>query len=84
MLGAIKDLLNSEKAVASGIVSITSTVLTAIGAMTIDQWIDFNKWVLTVYVAGKTITSGVAMATNRKAETKTTIEAEIKTDAEPK
>lgn len=55
MLGALINLLNSEKAVASGALVICATVLVALGQMTVVDWQDFTKWVLGIYVAGKTV-----------------------------
>lgn len=65
MLGAIKDLLNSEKAVAGGAIVICATVLVVCGYLPIADWKDLVQWIFVTYVAGKTVTSGVAMLTKK-------------------
>lgn len=65
MLGAIKDLLNSEKAVAGGAIVVCATVLVPLGYLPIGEWADLVKWVFGFYVAGKTATSGIAMLTKK-------------------
>ena len=50
----VKNFVNSEKAVAVGLLVIGATVLAAIGTMTIEQWMGYTKWMATVYVGGKT------------------------------
>lgn len=55
MLGALKSLLNSEKAVAGGVLIICATVLAIAGNMQTQQWIDYTTWIFGIYVAGKTV-----------------------------
>lgn len=68
-MGAIKNLLNSEKAVALGVLIIAATVLTAIGEMSIEMWTEYTKWIALFYIGGKTV-QGVATAVTdaRKSE----------------
>lgn len=67
MLGAFKNLWNSEKAVAVGMLVIAATVLTALGDMTIEQWTEYTKYLVTVYVGGKTIQGVTEAWANRTA-----------------
>ena len=60
MLGVVKNFINSEKAVAVGLLVVAASVLAALGKMSIDQWIDYTKWMATVYVGGKSIQGAVA------------------------
>lgn len=61
----IKDLARSEKAVVSLGVLIAATVLCALGHVTVEQWLEFAKWVLLVYVGGKSV-QGAASALARR------------------
>lgn len=65
-MGAIGNLANSEKAVALGVLVLAATVLTGLGRMTIQQWMDYTQVLAIAYVAGKTV-QGVsdAVATRR-------------------
>lgn len=62
-----KNFVNSEKAVAVGLLVIGATVLAALGKMTVEQWMSYTKWMGTVYVGGKTahgIAATIATAKN--------------------
>lgn len=59
-LGALKNLLNSEKAFAGGVLIICATVLVAVGDMSISDWQDYTKWIFGIYVFGKTTQGAVA------------------------
>ena len=65
-MNVLKNLLNSEKGVFVLALIIGATVLAALGHMTIDQWIDYTKWMATIYVAGKTV-HGAASAIGGRA-----------------
>lgn len=65
MFGAIKDLLNSEKAVAGGAIVVCATVLVALGMMTIAEWKELVQWTFAFYVGGKTLTSVAAIVTKK-------------------
>lgn len=60
-MGAIADLLKSERGLFAVALVIAATVLAAMSIMTVDQWQDFAKFVLTVFTAGKTVTSTAAI-----------------------
>ncbi len=57
---AILDLLKSERGILTILLVIASVVLSAIGVITPQQWLDYTKWIFVTYVAGKTITGAVA------------------------
>jgi hypothetical protein len=52
-------LINSKKAVAGAALVVCSTVLAAMGKLTMDQWTEYTKWIFIVYVGGETA-NGVA------------------------
>ena len=62
-MGAIKALLNSEKAVTGGVLVIAATVLVAIGKMPVSMWGDYTQLIFGVYVGGKTVQGAVAAIT---------------------
>lgn len=55
----ILGLINSKKAVAGGALIVCSTVLAALGKLTMDQWTEYTRWIFIVYVGGETA-NGVA------------------------
>lgn len=67
-MGAIKDLLESERGLVAIALIIASTVLFGVGNLTNDQWISFVKWVFAAYVAGKTVSGSVALVANRTSQ----------------
>ncbi len=66
----VKNFINSEKAVAVGLLVIGATVLTALGDMSIVQWTDYTKWMATLYVGGKTAHGVAAVIVNGKTTAK--------------
>jgi len=67
MLQVIKNFANSEKAIASGVLVIASTVMVALGKMTVAEWQSYTQVLLGIYVGGKTIQGGISAATGHKA-----------------
>ena len=67
MLNVIRNFIGSEKAVALGVLMIVASVLAALGKMTIDQWIDYSKWMAAFYVGGKAIQGAAASVSGAKA-----------------
>lgn len=61
MLNVVKNLANSEKAVAVGMLIIAASVLAGMGKMSIQQWMDYTTLLTGFYVAGKTV-QGTAAA----------------------
>lgn len=70
-MGAISDLLKSERAVFALALTIASTVLTALGHMTVDAWRDFNLYIYGIYATGKSLTGAVALFKGGTAEPET-------------
>ncbi len=60
-MNVLKSFLNSEKAVASGLLVIAATVLAAVGKITVQEWMDYTEVLLGIYVGGKAI-QGTAAA----------------------
>ena len=58
-MGALADLWKSERGLLCGLALICVTVMFALGRITSTEWLDAVKWILGVYVAGKSATSGV-------------------------
>jgi hypothetical protein len=60
------DLLQSERGVFCILTLLSSLVLVVFGQMTIDQWIDFVKYLTGFLVASKTLTTAVETYTLKK------------------
>ncbi len=60
MLDGIKALINSEKALASGVLMIFSCIFVLMGQMSVQEWTDYTQWILGIYITGKTIQGAVA------------------------
>lgn len=60
------DLFKSERGIILLLLLVASTVLTAIGRMTVDQWTTFNEIVFGAYVVGKSATGVAAIITDGK------------------
>jgi hypothetical protein len=63
-MGAITDLLRSERGLVAIALIAATTVLCGLHVATIDQWLTYTKWIFVTYVAGKTVTGSVAMVTS--------------------
>lgn len=70
-MGAMSDLWKSERAVFALALTIASTVLTALGHMTVDAWRDFNLYIYGIYATGKSLTGAVALFKGGTAEPET-------------
>lgn len=55
-MGALKNLWNSERGLVAIALAVASTIMVVTGLMTIDQWVDYTKWVFLTYAAAKTVT----------------------------
>lgn len=66
MFNVLKNLANSEKAVVVGVLIIAASVLTALGKMTIDQWINYSQLMAGIYVGGKSIQGAASVLSNAK------------------
>jgi hypothetical protein len=61
-MGAIKDLLNSERGIVALALIISVTVLCALGSISTQQWLDYSKWIFVTYAAAKTVTGAIVAA----------------------
>ncbi len=66
MLQVIRNFVNSEKAVATGLLVIASSVLTAMGQMSIDQWMGYTQVMAGIYVGGKSVQGAAAALSGAK------------------
>lgn len=66
MLGALKALYNSEKAVAVGLLVICATAMVFTGYLNADQWMEYTEWMAVTYVGGKTLQGAVSAVAGRK------------------
>jgi hypothetical protein len=80
MLGAVGDLLKSEKAVAAGVLAVCATVMVFLGRMTVEEWTSYTQVVLVTYVSGKTLQGAVATVANRKDKLAPTVAPEPEGD----
>lgn len=69
MFNVIKSFLNSEKAIASGVLVLASSAMVAIGKISPTEWMAYTQTLLGIYVAGKTVQGGVAAHAGAKAST---------------
>lgn len=68
-MGAIADLWKSERGLAFVIALTIATVAwIGLGKMTTDQWADYTKWLIGIYVVGKSATSLVETIVRGKTE----------------
>jgi len=65
MMNGLKDLLASERGIFAIVLALSSTALAIVGPMTIEQWLDFNKWISAFLIGSKTITTGIEMFRSR-------------------
>lgn len=66
-MNAISAILSSEKGLLGVLILIAATVLAALGAMTIQQWIDMTQIIFGTYIVGKTA-QGIAQTIKGKAD----------------
>lgn len=62
----ISDLLSSERGVFCIVALLCATVLAALQQITVDQWLDFAKWLSAFLIASKTVTTAVETYTLKK------------------
>lgn len=65
-MAALNDFWKSERGLLALALIIGSVVLAALSVITADQWLDYSKWIFTAYVAGKTATGVVDVATRNR------------------
>lgn len=82
-MGAIADLWKSERGlVAIGLI-IGATVLVALNHMSIEQWLDYTKWIFGMYAGAKTVTGVVDALTSGRSNVAGTAAGTAPSLAEP-
>ncbi len=66
MFNVIKNLMSSEKAVASGVLVLASSVMVLTGELTPQEWMEYTQTLLGIYVGGKTVQGVAAAMSGRK------------------
>ncbi len=57
----MKDLIGSERGIFCILLVLGCTAGWLTGAMTVEQWIDYTKWIAGFLVASKTVTTAIEM-----------------------
>jgi hypothetical protein len=82
-MGALTDLLKSERGFFALVLVIASTVLTSLGQMTVETWKEFNLYIFGIYVVGKSATGAVALFKGGALEPEAPVAAPATPAAEP-
>ena len=64
-MGAILDLWKSERGLIAVALIAAATTLCGLSVITVDQWLDYTKWIFVTYATAKTITGAVGIATSQ-------------------
>lgn len=70
-MGAIADIWKSERGLVVLVLTACTTLFVGLGRMTIDQWLEFEKWLSIAYIGSKTLTGSVETITEGKKTTAT-------------
>lgn len=60
-MGAITDLWKSERGLIAVALIAAATALCGLSVITVQQWLDYTKWIFVTYAAAKTITGSVGI-----------------------
>lgn len=69
LLNVVKNFINSEKAVAVGVLVIAASVLMGLGKISFEQWMEYTQVLAGIYVGGKAI-QGAASSMSQTKEAK--------------
>jgi hypothetical protein len=58
-MDGLRALLESKKAIFSGLLVLAASVLAVLKIMTLQEWIDFTKWLAVTYVGAEGLDSGL-------------------------
>jgi len=61
----VKQLFNSEKAIAAGLLVISAVILLMLGRITVEQWMSYTQVLLGIYVGGKSVQGAAAALSQR-------------------
>lgn len=64
-MGALLDLWKSERGLVAVALIAAATVMTGMSIITVDQWLDYTKWLFVTYAAAKTVTGAVGLASSQ-------------------
>lgn len=68
-MGALSDLWKSERGLLGIALIVACTVLCVVSRISVDQWLDYTRWIFASYAASKAVTgAAVAFAASREAE----------------
>lgn len=68
-MGALSDLWKSERGLLGIALIMACTVLCVVSRISVDQWLDYTRWIFASYAASKAVTgAAVAFAASREAE----------------
>lgn len=70
-MNVLQNLLNSEKAVVTGLLIIAASALAGLDKMSVAQWMDYTTLLAGFYIGGKTVqgaASAISSARDAKAE----------------
>lgn len=65
MFQVLRNLINSEKAVTSGVLVLASSVMVITGELTPQEWMAYTQTVLGIYIGGKTVQGAVSTLSGR-------------------
>jgi hypothetical protein len=80
-IAGITDLLQSERGIISIFLIVASTVLVIVGALPIEEWITYTKWIAVTLIASKTVTGAIETIIQSPRSQKTETKTEAKTTA---
>jgi hypothetical protein len=60
-MGALATYWKSERGLLAILLVLGATALTWLGDMTIEQWLDYTKWIFGFYAGSKTLTGAVGL-----------------------
>lgn len=60
-MGALADLWKSERGLVAIALIAAVTVLCVTSAVTVEQWLDYTKWIFVTYAAAKTVSGAAAV-----------------------
>ena len=66
-MGALKNLWNSERGLVAIALIAAVTVLCGMQQVTVEQWLDYSKWIFVTYAAAKTVTGAAALIPRKEA-----------------
>lgn len=63
---ALSSIWGSKRALLAVVLIVAVSVLAALSVITAQQWIDYTKWIFTVWVSGESVTAAAQHFANAK------------------